>query len=296
MQVYLESLRELQRAALSCFYVQGNHDRADTPWASLAGGAQEVIRGFSLGGYKVGGLSFSKQVSDPAFLRDATRGLDIFLAHQSWKEIQKVGHTDATLEHVHCPMVLTGDYHVQLTEKCEGGDGPVTAHSPGSTAMQAINEPEDKYFGVLNDDGVVAFVKLRTRPVLRYLLTGDEELEDFCRTIAPAIDQVSAAAASQVKKPIVQVKYSELLANAYERVNAAVGSAGFLFLQPQIDKAHVTVSLDKDQFIGLAEAARQLATDATVGEDAASLVRAADSPHAIAELRTSFMDREQSAL
>lgn len=231
--IYLHGLWRMERAQLPVYYIEGNHDAADPPWASLSPWARPVGE-FSLGGIQAYGLSFTNSAQLPEALARIPQGTRLLLSHQSWLEIQRVGHTDGQFGMIpHGLTMLVADYHVCGTYNGKAGNGEdVVAYSPGSTAMQALNEPADKYFGILYSDMTVEWVKLETRPCVLLTCNTPEELDDLVARIPAGLVQARPFC-PDIQKPILRVRYNDMLPEAYSRLTAAAGDQYHLFLEPQ---------------------------------------------------------------
>lgn len=230
---YLWAVSLMQESNLPVYYIEGNHDVADPPWASLSAWARPVGQ-FSLRGVPTYGLSFTSSSLLPDALAAIPAGTNILLSHQSWLEIQRVGHTDGQFGMIPRGLtMLVADYHVcgTYTGKAANGED-VIAYSPGSTAMQALNEPPDKYFGILFDDLSVEWVPLETRPVISVVCNTVDELEDLVARIPDRI-QVAVPVNPDIRKPILRVRYNDTIPEAYTRLMAVAGDRYHVFLEPQ---------------------------------------------------------------
>lgn len=231
--VYLHGMMRMERAGLAVYYIEGNHDVADPPWASLTPWARPVGQ-FTLGGIKAYGLSFVNSTQLPEELARIPAGTQLLLSHQSWLEIQRVGHTDGQFGMIpHGLTMIVADYHVCGIYRGKAGNGEdVVAYSPGSTAMQALNEPPDKYFGILYDDMSVEWVQLETRPCALLTCNTPEELDDLVARIPGGLT-TARPFSPDIQKPILRVRYNDMLPEAYSRLTAAAGEQYHLFLEPQ---------------------------------------------------------------
>ena len=231
--MYLSHLGRLEQARLPFYYVEGNHDKADFPWAGLTPWAQPLGK-CHLNGVFLYGIGFCDSASLADELSRIPAETTVVAAHQSWAEIQRVGHTDGRFEMFPRGMtMLTGDYHVtgNWTGPAANGE-PVVAYSPGSTAMQALNEPVEKYIGVLHDNLAVTWHQLLTRPVIKHTCRTEEELQSVINCdIAEFMEQQSLPV--EIRKPILQVRYQDTIPEAYARLTAAAGEKFHLFLEPQ---------------------------------------------------------------
>ena len=240
---FLHQVNEMQRAHLDIYSIEGNHDRADPPWSSIHPhvrnvGNEPVILPNS--GVSVVGMDFTPAGQLAERIAALPDVFDVVMAHQSWLEIQRVGHVDGTFSMFPrgCVM-LTGDYHVCGTYDGRADNGDlVRAWSPGSTSMQALNESPEKRFGVLYDDLTVEWQPLDTRPFYQAVLPNEEGFATFIQSLPPKAGPNNH---SDVAKPILKVRYNDEIPEAYDRLLAAVGDDYHLFPEPQRQMTEVIV-------------------------------------------------------
>lgn len=234
VSIYLYHVARLQAAGLPFWYLEGNHDIADPPWASLSPWARPISV-MSLEGVDIAGFSYAPSREILADRLSKLPDADVVMTHQSWEEVQRVGHTDGSFSMFpRGTVLLTGDYHVcgQYTGLAANGE-TVTAYSPGSTVMQALNEAPDKYFGVLNDDLSVTWVQIPTRPYAAYEAVVEVELDSILRSIRTTPPLADQRLPEPLRKPILHVKYNDAIPEAARRLEEAAGDAYHLFLVPQ---------------------------------------------------------------
>lgn len=233
VSVYLQSMAQMDAASLPVLYIEGNHERTDYPWASLATTVRQATA-FNIGELLVTGVSFTTSTGLAERLNQIPVCTDVLLAHQAWHDIQGVGMTDGKFSDIpHGLVMLTGDYHYCGSWRGAAANGEeVIAYSPGSTAMQALNEPVNKYFGVLYDDLSVEWVLLKTRQVITGNCNTEEELEQHIDYTRRRV-LIQPADHPDIATPILHVKYSDTLTDAYTRLTAAAGDAYHLFLSPR---------------------------------------------------------------
>ncbi len=290
---FLWNMWRMEQARLEVYYIEGNHDAASPPWPSLSPWARPVGK-FQLSGIEAYGLSFTNGSNLAAELALIQPGVRLLLAHQSWLEIQRVGHTDGTFGMIpHGLVMLTGDYHVCGTYTGPAANGEtVTAHSPGSTAMQALNEPAIKYFGILYDDLSVTWQPLTTRPIVSMACQTDADLDAVVQRLLEGPPPSGISQHADIAKPILRVRYDDSLPEAYTRLLAAAGDAFHVFLEPQhqtltevIDQA----AIPQTAFESLMSAVVELTPAGSPLADAACrLLRSADPKAELELLFTEF--------
>lgn len=199
-------LDRLEQAGLPLYYVLGQHDgRKD--WFSAHGWPTHAHgRTFTIGVATVAGLDFLQPDEYRAALAAVPPAASVLLTHQVWSELLGVGRDRDTmrLEEVpaHVGIVLTGDYHKTVVKQVKrAGATPVAAVSPGSMAMQALDEPSEKCYFLGNDGGRQLMpVAYPTRPFLR-LATHDEAVIIERATLTR--DEAMRLVGPDLAKPIV---------------------------------------------------------------------------------------------
>lgn len=296
--MYMHAVTRMEQVGLSVYYIEGNHDRADPPWPSLHPWAQGM-GSIELGGRKFKGISFSPAGELPECLSHAFDGdteVDVLCMHQSWLEIQRVGHTDGTFSQIpHACTLLTGDYHVTGEYNGHAADGgPIRAFSPGSTAMQALNEDPEKKFGVIYDDLSVQWVTLQTRHKTEITITTEEELQRWLDALPSLSGTVREPADPTIRKMILRVRYQDSIPEAHDRITAAVGDDYHLFLEPQ--RTTITEVIDETAtpegaFDSLLSAVGQLSQPGTAVYNGVRRLLEADDPKT--EVETMFEEYQQ---
>lgn len=236
---YLEAVAALASRGVDFYYIDGNHDNAKPSWASLYKQAKPPGE-YTLGGITFYSLSFQDSESLASQLAALPSRVQVVMTHQSWAEIQKVGHVDGRFSMFPRGVVLlTGDYHVCGMYQGQAANGePVIAYSPGSTSMQAVNEQPDKYFGILYDDLHVEWQRLNTRSFFAVDCVNEESLDNLISRLDSFFDTNGL---SRGWKPILRVRYFDSIPDAYDRLTAAAGERCHLFLEPQREATQTTV-------------------------------------------------------
>lgn len=239
---YLQQMQRMQAQNLPVFSVEGNHDKSTTSWASLAPNVQ-TDGSFVLGGVHFHGISFCTGPTLQAAIDAIPPETQVLLMHQSWKEIQRVGATDASLRMLpRAVTLLTGDYHVSGTYTENAVDGGfVHAYSPGSTVLQDISEAPQKYYGVLYDDLSVAWSPLQTRAVLRVSCMSEEDADTVTQLGREPVP-VSPYLPDHLQKPILRIRYLDSLPEISARLTAACGERYHLFLEPTITQEVIEIT------------------------------------------------------
>lgn len=237
--------RLLEGSGLPFYFIQGQHEMSDTPWLATSSWPIHIHgKTIKLGPFNIYGLDFQPADRIRQAFDDIPEGTDILVAHQVWSEFMgSIAAPQGSFRDVpHVSMVVTGDYHGDYVNKTYRGKNgqKMRVVNPGATCMQAIDEPPEKYFVTLYDDGSVTCHLVHSRPFIElgHIQTQDE-LEEVLETIQARISE--AADACQLKDihedwsglhvPIVRLAYSPRLALAGRRFKELVGDEAHLFLR-----------------------------------------------------------------
>ena len=295
LQQFFRGMDLLQEHGLDVWYIQGNHDRADPAWPSLHAWPRSAASRFVLGPLTVFGWDYCTRHELPDRLQQVG-GADVVLTHQSWAEVQGVGMCDGSLsDFLRGTTVLTGDCHKTGDFRATAKDGSeVVAWSPGATAMQAINEDPDKYFGVLYDDRTVSWKRIPTRPVLRYEVETPEHWQALQEQMPLNISEVAREMDSAFDRPIVYVRYSDDLPDVYETLRTLTHGRAWLFSVPVSVSRVVTVTPDRVQVSAQNELAAAVAelteTAPETGQRVLQLLGADDVTATYATLQRQFAE------
>ena len=229
----------LDDAGLPFHFIQGQHEMDDTPWLSSHSSTNhlhgEIIQ---LGPFEVYGLDYTAAGDLQHALDDIPEGTDILVAHQVWSDFMgevaspQGGSHDIPTVHT----MFTGDWHEYEEITTRGKDGQeLLIISPGSTCMQSIDEPPDKYFSVLFDDGTFQRRSLDTRQLIDWslILTQDDMeylAENVQKEIAAGVDRAKAVGLPEkLHKPIIRITYSHRMSDVRRRALKLIGDTAHIF-------------------------------------------------------------------
>lgn len=246
-----EGLTQMQAARVPVYYIQGNHEYdRNAPWLSVHPWPVHMHWGtFEINGVKVFGLDWLPRGTEAGGIQHALTQIpydtDILITHQVWKDFMgNVGRIECELTEVHrVQHVLAGDFHITKTVESVNAQGqPIRMLSPGSTAMQDIGETPEKFFFVVAKDADDKFVfqpqQLKTRPFLKYTVETQEELDELCsgnlvQALTEAVEIAAAAGIpAHIQKPLVRIKFSKQLPDAWLRLTTAVADFAHVFCDP----------------------------------------------------------------
>ena len=234
-QILRSAMDTFKRREQHVFYVQGQHELADPPWLSAVhdwpqyAAADEEI---AIGDYTLRGCDYSP----PDKAEDVLKNLpaaDILLTHQVWNHPEYLGsrgYADTSWVPSEYKMVITGDYHVHQDNHI---DGKVFL-SPGSIAMQKIDEDPVKFVYILYDDLTYKRVQLRTRSFYSADIETEEDLQSF-------IDNWEHKSPAGINIPLYRVRYFSDIPGVVDRLRRCVGAEAHLYLDPMtVQLAEVT--------------------------------------------------------
>ena len=232
----LAGLSDLDSSGVTTGYILGQHD-GRCHWPRLTGEASPMHRRLTdVGGALVYGLDYQLAGSLQKELDEIPASADVLAAHQVWADFMgDVAAPQGSFSDVPVvSVVLTGDYHKCLSLKTRGKGGQrLTAYSLGSTCMQEVSEPCDKYFGVLGDDLKLRKVRLRSRPKVEGPTLLDEgSLAEFVAGLPGLLDEVydeNADLPAEVRTPLLRFTYAHTLPDAPRRVRKAAAGRAVVF-------------------------------------------------------------------
>jgi hypothetical protein len=311
----VQQLERCEQHNVPVLFIQGQHELQDFPWLKSLGDNVAVWlhrNVWSLGGesnhHVVYGIDWTPADKLPEELAAVNPQATILLMHQVCDEwMGSLCATELRWDMIpgHIQLVIVGDYHGAhtrlLRKNAEGRDLVVLC--PGSTVLQAIDEPAVKQFFVLYDDLSTESIEIPGRPVLAPPpLLEPEHLDEFVTEVrnrcGEAVEQVEDTLPGHLCKPILYVKYDRDLPDAYKRIAAAVGDAAFLFPKELTTRRSSDEPTEEElahqEVIagGLLGALPQVAPDpeSDLYRVSARLLTAVRPELALQELRQEFMD------
>jgi hypothetical protein len=235
----VRELERLEQAELRLYYVQGQHEMADVPWLEASSAAVHMHgegKWFEFGPLTAQGLDYQPAGQLLEALDGLQPGADILVAHQVWGDL--MGDIAAPQGGFHdipdVSTLITGDYHKEYIDKMyRGKDGQeLNVLNPGSTCMQSIDEPPEKFVAILRDDGSFRKVQLKTRPVIICdPILQPDDVDWFIENVGTAVEEAAdnEELPENIRKPIIRVTYSYKLSDAKRRASKLIGNAAHIF-------------------------------------------------------------------
>tara|TARA_B100000745_G_scaffold300218_2_gene253356 strand:+ start:2860 stop:4008 length:1149 start_codon:yes stop_codon:yes gene_type:complete len=255
-----EGIEKLGAAGIKTLFIQGQHEYQEMPWASLSKHAIHLHRNeatsldpfIEVAGYTIAGIDFQAkerlqdELSYVAETLKSPPEKTILVMHQVWEEWMgeralpqgKLSDVDNWLPGL--GLLITGDLHESHVE-----DEPLRVLSPGSTCMQSISEPEDKYMYFLSSvDGSLEIKKntLLGRPFIDWPFIGTvADIEDCIREYYTVYEDSQSHAEqhsipAEICKPLVRFQYEHSLSGEIHRLEKLVGDTGHIFWKEHAPK------------------------------------------------------------
>ena len=258
-----EGIEKLGAAGIKTLFIQGQHEYQEVPWASLSKHAIHLHRNcVDVNDYTVVGIDFQAKERLQDELSYVTETLKaapdntILVMHQVWEEwMGERALPQGKLEDVKnwlpgLRLLITGDLHESRLHH-----DPLTVLSPGSTCMQAISEPEDKFVYLLRNRGrqLVEVVKepLLKRPFIDWpRMETVADIEDCIREYYTVYEDQQAHAEQHsipegIRTPLVRFQYDHSLSGDMNRLEKLAGDSGHIFWKehsPQTSEEQETIA------------------------------------------------------
>ena len=215
--------------------IDGNHDLSGGDWLRVIGA--EVLPDFEvveIAGVKVAGLSYRSGrdlIAAIQQLVDAGVKADVLVAHFALAEMNGGGSADTgvqeltpLLEKLGVKAVLMGHVHIPDCRKWNG----ILFVNPGSTEMKSSNEPQEKFYFILDTDTWEAHeVPLVTRTVQTVEITNEDELLAFREKLMEEA-RVAISDGLTTERPFYQVIADDSIDDVFKRLSSASRDASAL--------------------------------------------------------------------
>lgn len=229
-------------------FIQGDHEWQRRPWLSLLDVEWLHRRTISIDGRTWMGMDY---VAHSAELKEALKEVecDVLLTHQKWAETVGERSGRASLADLRCcPCVVSGDLHLMVERFYElGGLPPRAYYSPGSMAMQSIDEPVEKGCWFFPSSGRPSPLiwPSRRRIDLPEVKTSDQ-LEAALTVLDEQLRKAAEYAATfglpgDLRQPLVRVRVNVDLPTALRRLEEACQGKAHLFAERWLAEASFRV-------------------------------------------------------
>lgn len=181
-----ETIRLIKAKRIQVLGIDGNHDLANGEWMNVIGAHGLFETPLEMFRLKIVGVNYRNGRDFIAAIQDMIdQGIkaDILVAHFALAEMNGGGTADTGVREL-CPLleklgvkcVLMGHVHIPEAKKWNG----ILFVNPGSTEMKSSNEPQEKfYFMVDTDTWEATPVPLKTRTVEAVEIENEDSFAQF---------------------------------------------------------------------------------------------------------------------
>lgn len=218
----------IKSAGVPVYGIDGNHDLSNGGWLDVIG-VEPMKEGYyaHVGNVRICGINYRNGrdlVAEIQRMVDEGVKTDILVMHFALAEMNGGGSADTgvrelspLLDKLGVKAVLMGHVHIPDCRKWNG----VLYVNPGSTEMKSSNEPQDKYFYVLDTDTWEAVpVPIETRKVVSMEIVDEASLAE----LRSVLDEEAKNATDMpiVKRPFYQIIADDSIDDGYKRIAAIV--------------------------------------------------------------------------
>lgn len=307
MAVIYRAMDQMAAAGLPVKFIQGQHELdRNNPWLRAHDWPEWIhLQSTVVAGCNLYGIDWYPRGQLQELLRTVPANTTFLIMHTVWDNFMGRGNTDASFDDLPpVPWVLTGDFHVETTVVHRRDDGSATVVvSPGSTCLQAVNEPVPKFYMTFCQDGAGGILPERrpldVRRVIPIEIMTEKQLADFlvyAPTTLGARPELHCHG-SPVTLPILRIKYLETLPDVYNKLRIAAAPEDRIFFDPVRDVVDTVVDADAlpaDAFSGLGNAIQSLAgTNTNAAAETLRLLQASDRKQELELMFTEFRAQSQ---
>lgn len=225
-------IEDIKVAGLPVYGIDGNHDLSNGGWLDVIG-VEPMKEGYyaQVGNVRMSGINYRNGrdlVAEIKRMVDEGVKTDILVMHFALAEMNGGGSADTgvreispLLDKLGVKAVLMGHVHIPDCRKWNG----VLYVNPGSTEMKSSNEPQDKYFCVLDTETwEAAPVPIETRKVVGVEIVDEASLAELRRVLEE--EAKNSADLPMVKRPFYQIIADDSVDDGYKRIAAIVHDTG----------------------------------------------------------------------
>lgn len=223
-----ETVRRIKSASIDVFGIDGNHDLADGNWLTVIGarGLRDIPLHY--GGVRIVGINYRNGRDLIAAIQemiDSGVKADILVAHFALAEMNGGGTADTGVREI-CPLleklgvkcVLMGHVHIPEAKKWNG----ILFVNPGSTEMKSSNEPQEKFYFIVDTDAWEADpIPLKTRAVEAIEIGSEDDFAQF-RARLEKESQVVAG----TERTFYQIIADDSVEDVFKRLSTVIHDTG----------------------------------------------------------------------
>lgn len=221
-------IKDIKVGGFPVYGIDGNHDLSNGGWLDVIG-VEPMKEGCyaHVGNVRMCGINYRNGrdlVEEIQRMVDEGVKTDILVMHFALAEMNGGGSADTgvrelspLLDKMGVKAVLMGHVHIPDCRKWNG----VLYVNPGSTEMKSSNEPQDKYFYVLDTDTWEAVpVPIETRKVVGVEIVDETAMAELRRVLDE--EAKNSADMPMVKRPFYQIIADDSIEDGYKRIAAIV--------------------------------------------------------------------------
>ena len=225
-----EVVRRIQGNGIEVVGIDGNHDLADGDWLHVIGACPletgTVVERFGL---KIVGINYRNGRDFIAAINemiDRGEKADILVAHFALAEMNGGGTADTGVQEL-CPLleklgvkcVLMGHVHIPEAKKWNG----ILFVNPGSTEMKSSNEPEEKFYFIVDTDTLEAEpVRIPTRRVVHLEIENETNLTEVMQILA----EENSRHLNPDDRSFFQIIADDSVEDVFKRLSRAIHDTG----------------------------------------------------------------------
>lgn len=224
-----EVVELIKNAGIEVMGIDGNHDLADGYWLDVIG-AHPLETGMPEAwlGMKIVGVNYRNGRDLIAAINemiDRGEKADILVAHFALAEMNGGGTADTGVREI-CPLleklgvkcVLMGHVHIPEAKKWNG----ILFVNPGSTEMKSSNEPQEKFYFIVDTDTWEATpVPLKTRTVEAIEIENEECFAQFRARL-----EKEAQVVAGTERTFYQIIADDSVEDVFKRLSTVIHDTG----------------------------------------------------------------------
>lgn len=228
VKVAQETVRRIKQNGINVYGIDGNHDLADGNWLDVIGAYGLFDTPLELFGLKMVGINYRNGrdlIEAIQAMIDSGVKADILVAHFALAEMNGGGTADTGVREI-CPLleklgvkcVLMGHVHIPEAKKWNG----ILFVNPGSTEMKSSNEPQEKfYFMVDTDTWEATPVPLKTRTVEAIEIENEDCFAQFRARL-----EKEAQVVAGTERTFYQIIADDSVEDVFKRLSTVIHDTG----------------------------------------------------------------------
>ena len=223
-----EVVRRIKTHGIDVHGIDGNHDLANGEWLDAIGVNALTDVPWEAYGVKMVGVNYRNGRDFIAALQDmidAGVRADILVAHFALAEMNGGGTADTGVREI-CPLleklgvkcVLMGHVHIPEAKKWNG----ILFVNPGSTEMKSSNEPQEKFYFIVDTDIWEATpVPIKTRTVEAVEIENEDDFAQFRARL-----EKEAQVVAGTERTFYQIIADDSVEDVFKRLSAVIHDTG----------------------------------------------------------------------